>query len=232
MANDQEFQPGQHTSWPTFDRVLIESIKFLRPGKVLDIGAGAGKFGHILKPNVPETEFTALEPHPGAAETLKKYYDIVDIRTAEELLSTPLDNYEVIILGDVIEHMTHSMGRDLLEYLIYRSHYIFVITPECMPMTGGGDFFGCHNSIWRPEALGWHDLWCHARFKTMHMYVLRGYLGVGRPALQAMVDHLHATQAQILTIEGANAEPVKFTMMQSFTTDPLSEGMVSLYRPL
>ncbi|GER18247.1 hypothetical protein VCH24_32710 [Variovorax boronicumulans] len=44
----------------------------------------------------------------------------------------------MVILGDVIEHMLHAQGRDLLEFLNYRSRYLIVSAPEWDMTTGPG----------------------------------------------------------------------------------------------
>ncbi|KAF1067927.1 methyltransferase [Variovorax sp.] len=105
-------------SWPTFDVLTQEIVRAIDPRRILDIGAGGGKYGALLKDIVPRCELTALEcdeaAFPGLRET--GYHQILPI-TADGLYKQSSDLYDVVILGDVIEHMLHSQGRDLLEFL-------------------------------------------------------------------------------------------------------------------
>lgn len=66
-----------------------------------------------------------------------RYHQILPI-TADKLHERSNDLYDVVILGDVIEHMLHAQGRDLLEFLNYRSRYLIVSAPEWDMTTGRG----------------------------------------------------------------------------------------------
>ena len=175
-------------SWPTFDRLTQQVIKTIKPKRILDIGAGGGKYGALLKDVVPDCEITALECDEAAFPQLRDigYHKILPI-TADKLYERGSDLYDTIILGDVIEHMLHSDGRDLLEFLVYRTRYLIVSTPECMPMSRPV-FFEGHNSVWRPDSFAWHDYWAHQQCGIMHFYLLRGNDDWNAPTLLDVVQ--------------------------------------------
>lgn len=85
---------------------LVDRIRALSPMSVLDIGPGAGIYATLLRPVLePGAKFHALEIHEPYVERfgLRDLYDRVDIGDARDMKFPRLD---VVILGDVIEHMT------------------------------------------------------------------------------------------------------------------------------
>jgi len=44
-----------------FDESIVNIIDLLKPDTILDIGAGAGKYGHLIKKISPTIKLTALE---------------------------------------------------------------------------------------------------------------------------------------------------------------------------
>ena len=179
-------------SYTTFDDLTLHLLQQIRPAKVLDIGAGEGKYGKLIREAGLDCHLTAVEFEPERrAELLALGYNEVRSLAALDLMKNPSETFEVIILGDVIEHMRKSEGQDLLEYLNYRATYILVITPEAMPMSSP-NFYEGHNSLWRPPSMAWHDVWAHCRNAMMHFYVLRGYLQGGGLKLADMVQLANA----------------------------------------
>ena len=217
-------------SWPTFDALTRHLIGLIDARRILDIGAGAGKYGALLKDVVPQCELTALEPNPAAGDALRAvgYHHVLPI-TANQLYERPGDLYDVVILGDVIEHMLHSQGRDLLEFLNYRSRYILVSTPECMPMSNP-NFFEGHNSVWRPEAFGWHDYWAHQQCGQMHFYLLRGHEWGGA----SLIETVQATnQAGLFNIHSNGSQQrVNLVLHDSRYTEPADVGNVFVFRAM
>jgi hypothetical protein len=217
-------------SWPTFDALTQQVVKTINPKRILDIGAGGGKYGALLKGIVPECEFTALECDDAAFPQLREvgYHHILPI-TADKLYERGSDLYDVVILGDVIEHMLHSQGRDLLEFLNYRSRYLIISTPECMPMSRPV-FFEGHNSLWRPDSLAWHDHWAHQQCGLMHFYLLRGHDNWAGPGLAEVVDAANA--AGIFNHYSEEKKlPVNLTIRDTRYKEPVDEHNVMLFRP-
>jgi predicted nicotinamide N-methyase len=217
-------------SWLTFDSLTQHIVKTINPKRILDIGAGGGKYGALLKNVVPECELTALECDEAAFPQLREvgYHQILPI-TADKLYERSGDLYDVVILGDVIEHMLHSQGRDLLEFLNYRSRYLIVSTPECMPMSRP-IFFEGHNSLWRPDSFGWHDYWAHQQCGVMHFYLLRGHDNWAGPGLAEVVSAVNG--AGIFNDHSSEKkQAVNLTIHDTRYKEPADEHNVVLYRP-
>ena len=181
-------------SFTTFDDLCVYLLTQIQPKRVLDIGAGEGKYGHLIRAaNLPQPHLTAVEYEPARKdELLALGYDEVRSISALSLMEHPEETFDFVILGDVIEHFRKSEGQDLLEYLNYRCKFILIVTPECMPMSSP-NFYEGHNSLWRPQSMQWHDLWAHCRNNVMHFYLLRGYLGMNEdPSMRDLVKHVNA----------------------------------------
>lgn len=79
----------------------------------LDVGAGAGTWLTVVKPWFPDTRWTAVEVHAPYVErfALADRYDDVILGDARTL---PLHTYDVVILGDVLEHLTRDDAVELV----------------------------------------------------------------------------------------------------------------------
>lgn len=224
-------------SWNTFDEVVRHVLQTLQPARILDIGAGQGKYGKMARDaGLGASEVTAVECDTSlnAGLAAAGYNEVLNI-TAQQLLDQPARHYDLIIMGDVIEHMKHSDGQDLLEFLNYRCSYLLIITPECMPMSDANFYVG-HNSLWTPRAMQWHDLWAHQRCRVMHFYLLRGYLDFEATPLVDVVAGVNA-QGFVLKLEEANvgetAVPCRLTVTDQVISDPIAgePGNNCIYRP-
>jgi hypothetical protein len=85
----------------------IEKIKELKPKRVLDVGAGAGTYGSLIKDALPGVIVDAIEVwEPYIIDfNLRDRYDnvfLVDAREHEDF------NYDLVIFGDILEHMTEA----------------------------------------------------------------------------------------------------------------------------
>jgi len=224
-------------SWTTFDEVVHHVMHTLQPARILDIGAGQGKYGKMARAaGLEATVITAVECEASlnAGLTAAGYNEVLNI-TAQQLLDRPADTYDLVIMGDVIEHLKHSDGQDLLEFLNYRCKHLIIITPECMPMSTATFFVG-HNSLWTPRAMQWHDLWAHQRCRLMHFYLLRGYLDFDGMPLVDVVASVNA-QGFVLKMEeapfGETAVPCRLTVTDQVISDPIAGDLVNycIYRP-
>lgn len=144
----------------TFDEEVATIIRAMSPSTVLDIGAGAGRYGHLIKKVSPQAHVTALELDAEyiARFQLRQVYDVVRQDDVESLFRNVDTEYDLVILGDVIEHLRKSVGIDLLNFLVYRSRRILVIFPLRYRQ---GAFEGrsqeAHISVWGPTDFQWCD---------------------------------------------------------------------------
>jgi hypothetical protein len=177
-------------SFDTYDAAISFILTRLQPRSVLDVGAGAGKYGSFARQVAPGVHLTAVQPSslPVADHPLTGLYDTILPVEATSLIETHSSgNWEVAILGDVIEHFKKSDGLDFLNWLVYRTKYILIVTPEAMRMYGDPWYEG-HNSVWSVRDFGWHNNWAWTRFLQMQFFVLRGYLPCQTTLRQVCAD--------------------------------------------
>jgi SAM-dependent methyltransferase len=137
-----------------FTDELVEDILTAMPDerlRVLDIGAGNGKYGAMVRNAVHETHVTAVEIERDYVNRfgLKAIYDQVRIMDAMYLLHNPDEQWDLVIIGDTIEHLRKSYGRDLIEFLLYRCKWLLIIYPRRqLQNTWEGYVHEAHISAW------------------------------------------------------------------------------------
>lgn len=86
---------------------LVPRIVDLKPTSILDVGAGEGTYARLLRPLLPDAKIVGVEVwEPYLADyNLADLYDWVRLGDARHI---DLPTVAVVILGDVLEHMTHD----------------------------------------------------------------------------------------------------------------------------
>lgn len=165
-------------SSPIFDDELELYFREVRHSSVLDIGAGEGKYGEMLRRVQPNTKLIAVELDAGYVEEykLRDLYDEVWGRDAVDLMNDLSRAYDAVIIGDCIEHMRKSVGLDLLNFLVYRSRIIVVKFPVQMiqdPYQGHKS--EAHISVWSEHDFRGLDC-LFAERDSICLALIRGYL--------------------------------------------------------
>ena len=116
------------TSYPKFKQEVKEYLINLLPqgAYVLDVGGGDGTYGKLL---YDYFKIDTIEIFQGAVEHLKStgYYENVwqgDIRT-----TAIYKHFDLIILGDVIEHMTVEDAKEVIKRCEVVSEYVLIAVP-------------------------------------------------------------------------------------------------------
>jgi hypothetical protein len=141
----------------TFDETILKQLIKLNPTSILDIGAGAGKYGRLLRSALPECKIDAVEP-------TKKYIDqfhlnytyntIYEMNIEEYLDKYPKHRYDVIIMGDMLEHLYRSKVFDYIDFLLYKTNWILCIWPTNLPQDDyEGNGYECHRSNFKLKDL-------------------------------------------------------------------------------
>ena len=171
----------------------------MTPSTALDIGAGAGKYGRLLRERCPKCSTTAIEVHaPYIAEFgLPAIYAEVKCMDGSQLMETAIDcTYELVIFGDVLEHFSKSRGVDILHFFIYRSKYALVLYPtEYVQNTVARSRSEAHISVWGEADFALLD---HSPVYSRdggNMLLIRGYLSP-RSELQEYISLLDARLGQ------------------------------------
>ena len=126
---------------------------------VLDVGVGAGKYGQMWGDKVkPEIDMQGIEicgPYfKRFANVYRKYYSQVHNEDIASCFNRPEIKFDLVIFGDVLEHLPKSQGLDVLHFFIYRCKYMWVQYPQHYiqnPADVEGYFHEAHISVWKPE---------------------------------------------------------------------------------
>lgn len=141
------------TSAHQFNRDFVEFVKKIKPKKILDLGSGIGKYGKLLdSAGLEECHITAVEINEEFDTRLKLHYDRVVFADVTEYPYYP-DNieqvYDLVIMGDILEHLKKSDGVDLVEFYVYRAGYMYIQFPLFMvQFSGGVHIKENHLSVW------------------------------------------------------------------------------------
>jgi hypothetical protein len=164
-----------------FDALFSDLVHRIRPATVLDIGPGRGKYARILRQACPEARLTAVEVSPEYVQAfgLAGMYDEVVVQDAALLVedrSFRDRTFDLVVIGDCIEHLPKSRAIDLLNFLTYRCGYLVVVAPEFVFYdTADMQHTESHISVWSEEDFRWHDRWAFMRSEYMQFFLLRGY---------------------------------------------------------
>ena len=118
-------------------------IKKLKPKTVLDIGPGEGIYGKIVRKYSPETEkLVGVEIWGPYIESfrLREFYDEVWICDARIY---PDFKYDLVILGDVLEHISKEDALALWNKISKQAKYALIsipITHFHQPMVNGNPY--------------------------------------------------------------------------------------------
>lgn len=91
----------------------VDRIRAHQPVSVLDVGVGAGIYEELLRPIVPDARFIGVEVFEPYLERfgLRGRYD--EMLVADVMDLDPLPTADVVILGDVLEHLVHQQALTL-----------------------------------------------------------------------------------------------------------------------
>jgi SAM-dependent methyltransferase len=120
----------------TFDNVLSDHIYRLSPEKVLDVGSGSGKNGTIVKKINPNIILEGIEPTEKYIEeyNLNSLYNKIYHKDIQKFSKEDSKNrYDVVIIGDVLEHLFRTEVIDYLDYFLYRTKWLIAIWPTNLP---------------------------------------------------------------------------------------------------
>ncbi len=118
---------------PVCNRIIEKN-----PMSVLDIGIGFGKFGFLAREYTdvrlgryfnPQTRIDGIEIFEKYITQLQReIYDNIYIGNAVDLLPA-LDNYDMIICSDMLEHLSEKDGLFLLNLIKEKSKFAMIVTP-------------------------------------------------------------------------------------------------------
>ena len=164
-----------------FDKSISEVLRVLQPKVFLDLGAGAGKYGDLLKKIHPATKTIAVEIEQDYIQKFKllTFYDEVWNMSVNDLIQPKYYDlcFDIVMIGDVIEHLKKSEGLDLLNFLIYRTKWIIIEFPHrYIQNSVDGYHSEAHISAWSENDFDSFDSTKLFEKDKQRLIVLRGYL--------------------------------------------------------
>lgn len=135
------------SSRPNLIPTVIHVIRQLRPKSILDVGVGFGKWGHLFREytDILESEhdparyqranwqvrIDGIEGFPDYITEMHRFlYNDIHLGNASQLIKT-LPDYDIIFMGDVIEHFTLEAGMQFLKDALARTNKATLIsTPK------------------------------------------------------------------------------------------------------
>ncbi|HEX3426909.1 MAG TPA: methyltransferase domain-containing protein [Acidimicrobiales bacterium] len=118
---------------------MMDHVVRLQPTRVLDIGPGYGKWGFLVRealdfmagrlaPEEWQVTVDGIDAFPYASPILDWVYDKVISGPALDHLDE-LRGYDLVIMGDVIEHFEKDDGLCLLRALLAHNKNVVIATP-------------------------------------------------------------------------------------------------------
>lgn len=133
---------GHQIGWmsePVFDKEIVQWLKrkFTKDSKILDVGAGDGKWGYVLGEHFDNIDAVEIfEPYIERYD-LKKYYKKIFV---ENFLNLDFDFYDVIIMGDVFEHVTKEEAHGWINKVKDKCSEIIIVVPFGYPQDWDGEY--------------------------------------------------------------------------------------------
>lgn len=138
------------------ERMIVEEIRRMNYPTILDVGAGSGKWGQLLK-DIAVVD--AVEVWPANARSIPDglYRSIYEKDIAFFAYQDLYPGvYDVVILGDVLEHLEGDIGQYLVEQLKRNVSNIFLTIPvtECVQDGNAlGNPYETHRFQWSDKEL-------------------------------------------------------------------------------
>jgi len=126
----------------TFDNILQDHVVKLQPQSILDVGAGSGKNGTLIRQTGYKNILECLEPTEKYINEfqLTNIYDNIYNANIHDFINTKYKfNYDLVIFGDVLEHLFRSQVIDILDYFLYKAKWIILLWPNNMPQDDYGN---------------------------------------------------------------------------------------------
>ncbi len=119
-----------------YNKDVMEHIRVINPNTVLDIGPGSGKYRDILQTVSPNAQCDAVEATERYIEKFnlnQRYRKVYNKDIVDFIKQNSIDNYDLCILGDVLEHLFLSQVIDVLDTLAYKCKFLMLMWPSNYP---------------------------------------------------------------------------------------------------
>ena len=103
--------------------------KFPHTTKILDVGAGSGKYGSLLRMwfnNIDAIEI--FEPYIDQFKLKDIYNNVFN----DNIINFDISNYDYIIMGDILEHLSIDDAKELIKKITHNNQKCMVAIPYKM----------------------------------------------------------------------------------------------------
>ena len=107
---------------------IVEMLVRERPRSVLDVGAGYGKYGVLVREYCDPRRVDAVDANPPRYPVYDHVYQ-GDVRELDRLLPPEAAAYDLALFIDVIEHLEKPEAWRVLEGLMRRAQRVLIATP-------------------------------------------------------------------------------------------------------
>lgn len=129
---------------------VVEVIARVKPLRVLDVGAGYGKYGVLAREYGQATRVDALDVNAPRFPVYDHVY-LGDLRQLDRVLAEDARDYDLALFIDVIEHLDKADAYRVLDQLTRRAKRVLITTPlGFRPQEVAGLPFETHRSGWYP----------------------------------------------------------------------------------
>jgi hypothetical protein len=198
----------------TYDALYRDLVRRINPGLILDIGPGRGKYADLTRAAGCGGRLIGVEREAAYLEAfnLAAKYDELWVRDGADLADYDPDVcFDLVILGDCLEHIPKTKALDLLNFLTYRSQYIFIVAPAfAYYAIGEMARSEAHISVWSERDFHWHDNWAFMRAEIMQLFLLRGY----QTAPISLQDLVAQSNAEPVMVTRASGEALKLSRLE------------------
>lgn len=136
----------------------LQTITDLEPRVVVDIGAGEGTYVKLAREATPDCRWIGVEAW---APYLTQYdlftlYDWVIVSDVRHLDFYTIErNPDLVIMGDILEHMEHGEAKTVLLRMRDWARHILISVPlvHCDQDDVGGNWYEIHREHWTGEEM-------------------------------------------------------------------------------
>lgn len=141
---------------------ILELIVLTGPRSLLDVGVGFGKYGFLAREYLEvwdhRREYGVWQCRIDGIEAFAKYqtplysfaYNQVHFGDAMDIVPRLTETYDLLLLIDVLEHLTESEGKAMLAACRQRARNVIVSTPKDVGVQGAvyGNPYETHRFQW------------------------------------------------------------------------------------
>src|ERR1043166_5417798 len=146
---------------------IVELMVLTGPKSLLDVGVGFGKYGFLAREYLEVWDhrkpYGVWECRVDGIEAFEQYrtplysfiYNQVHFGDAMEIVPRLTDRYDLLLLIDVLEHLTEEDGKKMLTACRERARNLIVSTPKDIGDQGAvyGNVYETHRFQWRRQHL-------------------------------------------------------------------------------